>query len=91
MAPVNLIHRDDCIGLIQAILHKNIWGEIINGCADKHPLREKFYRLASKNLGLTPPEFKNTATTAYKKVCNEKSKQYLEYSYKFPDPMQCIR
>ncbi|MEM6687523.1 MAG: NAD(P)-binding domain-containing protein, partial [Bacteroidota bacterium] len=36
-APVNMIHRDDCIGLINAVITKNVWGEVINGCSDAHP------------------------------------------------------
>lgn len=90
MAPINLIHRDDCIGLIQTVLQKKSWGEIINGCADEHPFREHFYRLASQNLGLTPPEFKKETVTNYKKICNKKSKQLLQYTYKFPDPTLLI-
>lgn len=85
--PINMIHQDDCIGLIDAIISKNIWGEIINGCADEHPLREEFYTLAAKKIGLTPPEFIETASVSFKKVSNTKSKELLQYRYKHPDPM----
>lgn len=86
-APVNMIHQDDCIGLINAIIQKNAWGEIINGCADTHPIREKFYVLAAKKLGLTPPEFKKSETVSFKKISNIKSKTLLKYTYKHPDPL----
>ena len=89
-APVNLIHRDDCIGLIQAVITKNVWGEIINGSADLQPTRKEIYTKAAKNIGLTPPSFKKEATIAYKIISNSKSKKLLGYTYKHPDPLKLI-
>lgn len=90
-APINMIHQDDCIGLINAIIEKDLWGEIINGCADKHPLREVFYVMAAKKLGLTPPEFKDTEDVSFKIIANTKSTKLLAYAYKHPDPMVFVR
>ncbi|MFK7750865.1 MAG: SDR family oxidoreductase [Kordia sp.] len=86
-APINMIHQDDCIGLINAIIEKNVWGEIINGCSDAHPLREVFYVLAAKKQGLVPPEFKDSDFVSFKKIANTKSKELLGYTYTYPDPM----
>lgn len=87
-APINVIHRDDCIGLINAILKKNIWGEIINGCTDHHPLRKNFYIKAAHKIGLIPPTFKKQDKIAYKIITNTKSKNVLGYSYIYPDPLK---
>ncbi len=90
-APINVIHRDDCIGLISAIIEQNCWGEIINGCSDEHPLRSLFYTLAAENIGLTPPTFnKSEGETVFKIINNTKSKEILKYSYKHPDPLKLI-
>ncbi|MBW1295391.1 NAD(P)-binding domain-containing protein [Aquimarina litoralis] len=89
-APVNIIHRDDCIGLIHAILEKEVWGEIINGCSDQHPLRKDFYTKAALKIGLVPPTFKQKDITAYKIIDNTKSKKILGYSYIHPDPLELI-
>lgn len=89
--PVNIIHRDDCIGLIQQVIKLNAWGEIINGCADKHPTRQEYYTLAAKNLGLTPPEFTEEETTSYKIVSNAKSKKLLGYSYLYSNPLELVK
>lgn len=90
-APINVIHRDDCIGLITAITEQNCWGEIINGCSDEHPLRSVFYTLAAENIGLTPPTFvKDEEQTIFKIISNTKSKELLKYSYKYPDPLKLI-
>ncbi|PTX62358.1 nucleoside-diphosphate-sugar epimerase [Kordia periserrulae] len=86
-APINMIHQDDCIRLISAVIRKNVWGEIINGCADVHPIRKRFYILAAKKLGLQPPEFKEETTVSFKKISNLKSKMLLQSTYKYPNPL----
>ncbi|KAB8154931.1 SDR family NAD(P)-dependent oxidoreductase [Kordia sp. TARA_039_SRF] len=86
-APINMIHQDDCIRLISAVIRKNVWGEIINGCADVHPIRKRFYKLAAKKLGLQPPEFKEETTLSFKKISNLKSKMLLQSTYKYPNPL----
>jgi nucleoside-diphosphate-sugar epimerase len=90
-APINVIHQDDCIGLINAIIEKNAWGEIINGCADQHPLRKVFYTEAARQIGLTPPVFKAQNRISYKIIANTKSKTLLDYTYIHPDPLQLVR
>lgn len=89
-APINVIHQDDCIRLIDAVISQNCWGEIINGSTDEHPLRETFYTLAAKKIKLTPPTFKNTPNLQFKKVSNTKSKTLLNFKYKYPDPLKII-
>ncbi|AYL94182.1 SDR family oxidoreductase [Mucilaginibacter celer] len=56
-APVNLIHLDDCIGLSKAILAKNAFGYLFNGCAPHHPAKADFYTHAAMQSGLEKPEF----------------------------------
>lgn len=84
--PVNLIHQDDCIELIKRIIDQDKFGEIYNGCADEHPVREAFYLAAAKQLGLEPPTFEPSATTDTKIVSNHKSKDELGIQYKYADP-----
>ena len=89
-APVNIIHRDDCIGLITAVLEQNIWGEIINGSADNHPSRKDFYTKAAERIGLNPPTFKIQDSMQFKIICNKKGKALLNYNYIHPDPLKLI-
>jgi nucleoside-diphosphate-sugar epimerase len=56
-APVNLIHLDDCIGLSRAILAKDAFGYLFNGCAPGHPTRADFYTQAAIKSGYEKPEF----------------------------------
>ena len=55
--PVNLIHRDDAVGIIETVIAKDMRGEIFNAVADKHPTRQEFYTRAAHRLGVPPPEF----------------------------------
>jgi len=86
--PVNLIHRDDCIGIIQTIIEKQAWGEVFNGCADSHPSKREFYTYARRLLGLPAPECAAETTPAYKIVSNAKVKEKLAYQFIHPDLMQ---
>lgn len=87
-APVNLIHLDDCIAIIQEIIEQNVWGETFNACSDTHPTKCEFYSHARQLLSLPPPEFIETEKQEYKIINNMKVKQILNYSFKHPDVMK---
>ncbi|WP_028022708.1 NAD-dependent epimerase/dehydratase family protein [Enterovibrio calviensis] len=55
--PVNLIHREDCIQAISAIIHQQCGGETFHLSAFEHPSRSEFYRWAAGAMGLVEPEF----------------------------------
>lgn len=56
-APINLIHLDDCIGISQAVIESNLFGQTINASSPYHPAKSEFYRQASLKSGFEPPEF----------------------------------
>ena len=89
-ACVNLIHRDDCIGVMCKILERNSWGEDFNCCADSHPTKREFYTMAANQLGLSPPKFGDPGDTGFKIISNKKIKKALGYSFKYPDLMNVI-
>lgn len=59
LAPINLIHLYDCIGLTKAILEKKAFGLIYHGVAPAHPTRAAFYTQACIDSDLEKPEFIN--------------------------------
>lgn len=63
LAPVNLIHLADCIGIVKAIIDKDFFGYTINACSPDHPIRHEFYSRASLKSGLTAPHFIEELTT----------------------------
>jgi nucleoside-diphosphate-sugar epimerase len=87
--PVNLIHQDDCIGIISAILEKDLWGETLNACCPEHPLKKDFYGKAAQISGLPEPLISDQ-TEAYKIVDSSKLKRLLKYKFKYPSPMDYL-
>jgi nucleoside-diphosphate-sugar epimerase len=85
--PVNLIHRDDCIGVIQEVMRQDIWGEVFNVCCDNHPKRIDFYNNEAERAGLELDNMPEMETADYKTVSNKKLKEMLNYSLKYPDPL----
>jgi nucleoside-diphosphate-sugar epimerase len=86
-APVNLIHRDDCIGIISKIVEQQVWGEVFNCCADTHPSKREFYTRAVHLIGAPLPAFGAPNPNTGKIISNHKVKQRLNYDFKHPDLM----
>ncbi|WP_412467770.1 NAD(P)-binding domain-containing protein [Pedobacter sp. KLB.chiD] len=57
LAPVNLIHQTDAVGLAIKLLEKQAFGRTYNACSPKHPAKMDFYVEATKATGLAVPEF----------------------------------
>lgn len=87
--PVNLIHQDDCIGIIDAILEKDLWGETLNACCLEHPLKKDFYGKAAQISGLPAPLISDE-DEAYKIIDSSKLKRLLKYKFKYPSPMDYL-
>lgn len=82
-APVNLIHRDDCIGIISKIILQDAFGQIFNGVLPQHPTKSTYYSLQAKALGLTPPEFapEDEEDQTYKQVDSANLEIVLDYTF----------
>ena len=87
-APVNLIHRDDCINIIGHIVQQGIWGEVFNCCADTHPTKREFYTQATTKIGLPVPEFITSEKNSFKIISNKKVKSILKYDFVHDDLMK---
>jgi nucleoside-diphosphate-sugar epimerase len=87
-APVNLIHRDDCIAIISEIVRQGVWGEVFNCCADTHPTKREFYTLAAESIGNAPPELGETTPGTGKTISNDRVKKLLRYEFIHPDLMK---
>lgn len=86
--PMNVIHRDDCIGVINSVIEKEAWGEIFNACASVHPIRYHYYRAAAEALKLDMPKKLQPLELPYKIVSSAKLKQRLGYEFIYDDPLQ---
>ncbi|MGE4289785.1 MAG: NAD(P)-binding domain-containing protein [Salinivirgaceae bacterium] len=84
---VNLIHRDDCIGIITALLEQEVWGEIFNACAPSHPTRREFYTREQTKLGRPAPVFSTVNPATGKRINPQKLITRINYRFKYPDLM----
>lgn len=87
---VNLIHRDDCIDIINAILEKNIWKVTLNATADTHPSKREFYTYVCQLADVNIPDFEDTNDESNYEVSNEKLKSILDYKFIHPDLMKIV-
>lgn len=87
--PVNLIHQDDCISIIAAVIDQKVWGETLNACSPEHPLKRDFYGKAAEISGLPKPPVEERPG-ASKIVNPEKLIRILHYSFKYPSPIDYL-
>lgn len=83
--PVNLIHLEDCIGIIDSIINRSIWGETFNGSAPVHPTKKEYYTYAAEKLNVEPPTF-NDKNQSYKIIDSKKISEQFDYTFKYSDP-----
>lgn len=79
--PINLIHRDDCIGIIKSIINTNHWQTDFNAAAPQHPTRETYYTALCEKQGLPPPQFDHAKPSKGKIISSEKVEHLLNYTF----------
>ncbi len=89
-APVNLIHRNDCVKIISEIIAQKRWGEVFNACCPDHPTKLEFYTKAAQIRNVPPPGFSN-GTGAYKLVNSDKVLGQLGYCFEYPNLMNYLK
>ena len=85
-APINLIHQEDCIGIICEMLkpvqYDKPWNETFNAVAPFHPTRKEYYTKKAITLNLPKPEFSENEPSIGKIVSSEKLERILGYKFK---------
>ena len=95
-APINLIHQEDCIGIIEAIVEKGLrtpevsgqsdtsnFNDVFNAVAAFHPTRKEYYTQKAMELNLPLPEFKEGDISIGKLISSDKIITKLGYNFKF--------
>jgi nucleoside-diphosphate-sugar epimerase len=80
-APINLIHQDDCIGIIKKIIALNSWNETFNAVAPFHPSRKEYYTQKAADLNLALPKFAASNIIVDKTILSDKLIKSLQYSF----------
>lgn len=89
-APVNLIHLNDVIGIINCLVSDKDASGIYNGCAPTHPSREEFYTLAAEKEGRKKPDFK-AEKGEWKIISSCRVEEELKYSFEFPSLLDWLK
>jgi nucleoside-diphosphate-sugar epimerase len=89
-APVNLIHRVDCITIMMQIIEQSVWGVTFNACSDTHPLKKDFYPIAAKAIGLDIPKVELETENDFKIIDNQKIKKQLQLQLNYPDLLKLV-
>jgi nucleoside-diphosphate-sugar epimerase len=80
-APVNLIHQQDCIGIIKKIIETQSWNEIFNAVHPLHPTRRDYYTQKAIEKNLTIPVFILNKQSQYKIISPNKIIKKLNYTF----------
>lgn len=81
-APVNLIHREDCVGILQAIIKQDVFGHIFNAVAPQHPKKRTYYMEQAVLKGLAPPQYILADEEAiFKQVDSVHINEILQYRF----------
>jgi nucleoside-diphosphate-sugar epimerase len=82
--PVNLIQREDCIGIIIKALdfaYIDKWGETFNAVAPQHPTRKNYYQKKAHQFNLPLPNFVEDTKSKGKIISSKKVETILDYSF----------
>ncbi len=89
---VNLIHQDDVVRAITAVIDKVTYGLTLHLAAPHHPSRQEYYQAAANILELAPPEFTpvKDANKVGKQINCDLTLETLDISLSYPSPMDMI-
>ncbi len=83
-APVNMIQKEDCIGIIEEILkqvQQDNWGETFNAVAPQHTNRKAYYHKKAELFNLPLPIFTENSESKGKIISSKKVETILGYSF----------
>jgi nucleoside-diphosphate-sugar epimerase len=83
-APVNLIQLDDCIGIIEAIIEKEAWGETFIAAYPQHPSKQEYYTQMAQDNNMAIPEFDETSASKGKIINSDQLVEKLDYKFRSP-------
>ncbi|WP_394747634.1 SDR family oxidoreductase [Spongiimicrobium salis] len=80
-APLNLIHLDDCIGIVQRIIAEAYWDDIFNAVYPYHPSKKEYYSAEALKRGLKAPEYGEKSSMVGKCISSEKLINVKNYEF----------
>ncbi len=80
-APVNLIHLEDCIGVIKKILDNQSWNHVFNASYPDHPEKGNYYSKACEQMDLPSPDYDYKTPSKGKVITSKKIETELNYTF----------
>ena len=84
-APINLIHQEDCIGIIMEISTSNSWNQTFNAVTPFHPSRSAYYTKKAMDLNLALPKFNHQNPSVGKTILSDAIETVLNYTFIKPN------
>ena len=84
-APINLIHQQDCISIIENIIQNAYWNQTVNAVAPFHPIRKNYYVKKAQEFGLAPPTFDHSKISVGKTILSDKLIDDLQFEFQIVD------
>ena len=85
--PVNMIHRDDAIGVILRLLELEHMEGIFNVCSPAHPSRQAFYEAGAKAMGIESPSLQTSIDALTRTIDSEKLVLKRQYVFLKENPL----
>lgn len=79
--PINLIHLNDCIGIIKTVINGNYKHNVLNGVYPLHPTKEEYYTSEAIKKGLLPPIYTKKSSQIRNKTIESRYLNVKIYQY----------
>ena len=80
-APINLIHKEDCIQIIATILKNKFWNKTLNAVHPLHLDKKTYYSEYCKRLNIPLPEYTTLEKSEGKVIHSNTLVQLLNYTF----------
>lgn len=80
--PINLIHLDDCIGIVKTIVEQGYWNELFNAVYPMHPPKKTYYTTQAQKRGLNIPEYLENGKSMGKEIHSRQLINVKKYTFK---------
>jgi hypothetical protein len=86
--PVNLVHREDVINIIEQVIDQEKWDQVYNVCAPEHSNKKDVYGHWAMLLGYEELQLVEKSKPLLKTISSRKIIQDLDYSFIYPNPVE---
>ncbi len=81
-APINLIHKTDCLAIILSTLKNSLWNQTLNAAYPSHPNKKEYYTNYCKQNDLAVPHYSFSEESEGKIIDSSSLVQLLDYNFK---------